>query len=419
MSEQTLKNFVQNYAWLGGFGGILTGLLAPVMYVALKDKGFDNLQIGILVLATAAVTAIFNIPFGVVADRYGRKLIFLAGEFFMFVFFVGFVLFDTFPVILGFMALAGLSAAMVSGTLDALFVDTIESYSSDPKVVQQSLAVAGGYQMGGVFAGALLSIALVYVSNGWRDMQRFDINYYVSATLMPLHMLAAYLLLPSDSGQRRAKADGTRFANQMSGVFSTCINNSVLGLLMLSSAVSALAFMSFEKFWQIKLSNLVSVEGGHWLFGAVFAGSMLVSMVGQLLSPLLCRLFGNNYNNVMVVIRALMAIAFSSLYFLTGLVAFIVAFLSIFLIAAMSASPLMTMFHSQVREADRTSMLSLRAVFLQVGAMFGILMAAYASHIYSLEFAFLLSAGVFLLSITLMLAPQTAALGRKLAQDAA
>jgi MFS family permease len=419
MSEQTLKHFVRSYAWLGGFGGILTGLLAPVMYVVLKDKGFDNLQIGMLVLATAAVTAIFNIPFGVVADRYGRKLIFLAGEFFMFVFSIGFVLFDTFPVILGFMALAGLSAAMVSGTLDALFVDTIESYSSDPKVVQQSLAVAGGYQMGGVFAGAMLSIALVYVGNGWRDMQRFDINYYVSAALMPLHMLAAYLLLPSDLGQRRAKAGGTRFANQMSGVFSTCINNSVLGLLMLSSAVSALAFMSFEKFWQIKLSNLVSIEGGHWLFGAVFAGSMLVSMVGQLLSPPLCRLFGNNYNNVMVVIRVLMAIAFSSLYFFTGLVAFIVAFLSIFLIAAMSASPLMTMFHSQVREADRTSMLSLRAVFLQVGAMFGILMAAYASHIYSLEFAFLLSAGVFLLSITLMLAPQTAALGRKLAQDAA
>jgi hypothetical protein len=341
---------------------------------------------------------------------------FLTGEFLMFVFTIGFVMFDAFHIILGFMALAGLSAAMVSGTLDALFVDTIESYSSDPKVVQQSLAVAGGCQMGGVFAGALLSIALVYVGEG---MQRFVINYYVSAALIPIHMLAVYLLLPSDSGQRSAKADGILVANQVSGIFSTCINNSVLSLLMLSSAVSAVAFMSFEKFWQIKLSNLVSVEGGHWLFGAVFAGSMLVSMVGQLLSPPLCRLFGNNYNNVMIVIRVSMAIAFSSLYFFTGLVAFVIAFMGIFLTAAMSASPLMTMFHNQVHEADRTAMLSLRAVFLQVGAMLGILMAAYTSHIYSLEFAFLLSAGVFLLSITLMLAPQTTALGRKLAQDVA
>ncbi|WP_332877612.1 MFS transporter [Massilia sp. S19_KUP03_FR1] len=416
MSEQTLKKFVRRYAGLGGFGGVITGLLAPVMYVVLKEKGYDSLHIGMMVFVTALVTAIFNIPFGILADRYGRKRVFLLGELFMFVFCIGLLLFDAFSVLLALMAIAGLSAAMASGTLDALFVDTIETYSRDPKAVQQSSAVAGGYQMGGVFAGAFISSVLAYFYMGALASHRFEINYLVAALLIPLHMLAVTIMIPSDANVRRDKIGSVLFGRERGSILSTCMNNSVLSLLLLSSSISALAFMSFEKFWKIKLSNLVNFEGGQWLFGAVYAGSKLVSMIGQLLSPRLCRAFGNNYNNVMIFVRIALAAAFSTLYFLTDIISFVLAFLCIFLIAALSSSPVMTLFHNQVRETERTAMLSLRAVFLQVGAMAGILIATYAAHTYSLEFAFLLSAIVFLLSTALMLTPKTTALGRRLAQ---
>ncbi len=411
-----LESFLKRFYFIQSLGGLVLGLVMPIMYVVLKNKGLDVFEIGMLILTSALVTIFSEIPCGALSDRIGRKILFILGQLFYFVCCVFIYIFDSFSLLVVAMAFAGVSLAMVSGTLDAVLVSNVKRQDTNSEFLQISLAKAGMYSMLGILVGALLSgvwLDFGIVSSNKASLQE---NYLFASVLLPIQMLSVFVFIKDEPTERQVHAN-ISLLTSISISYKKVVDRKALSLLMLSSGFAALAFISLEKFWQLEVLAYIGEDKDHWIFGGLFSMSICVGMAGQALSNQLCRAFNNNYIHVMLFIRIMQGALFILLFFVTGLIQFAVVFSLIYFVSALSQSPVMTLFHSEVDEEDRATMLSFRSVFLQLGAAVGIIFSAYISQNYSIETAFLVSGAIYLISTPILLMPALKALGDKLSSN--
>jgi len=101
-------------------------LIYPIGVVLFTDNGMQPWQVGFLLTVWSATTLLLEIPSGVLADKYSRKNILIAGEWFR-VF--GFLCWIVWPNFYGFMLgfiLWGVESALSSGTFEALLYDELK-----------------------------------------------------------------------------------------------------------------------------------------------------------------------------------------------------------------------------------------------------------------------------------------------------
>ncbi len=90
------------------------------------DYGISPVQIGILLSIWSATSFLFEVPSGVIADKFSRKYVLLAGQLLRF---VGYLCWVIFPNFLGFAVgffFWGVKSALTSGTFQALIFDNLK-----------------------------------------------------------------------------------------------------------------------------------------------------------------------------------------------------------------------------------------------------------------------------------------------------
>ncbi|MCH1924324.1 MFS transporter [Shewanella sp. C32] len=419
----SIGQFRWRFFIIRAFSGLIMGIIAPVMYLVLQAKGFNMLQIGTLVIVSSISTMVLEVPCGMLSDRLGRKTLFIFGQLSMLLFVLGMYSLNSWGIMLLVMVCAGMSTAMISGTLDALFVEQLKAQQLGSRQLQRGLAHFSLANQMGMLLGALLSGALfadaVLVSSrdSSSNLADYTMNYGLVALLLPLQMLlSGYLLHEATSPSATPVRQG--LLPLLQEAWQPLMQQATLRLLLLSSALGATAYISFEKFWQLQLKTLIGEQPLAWLFGALFAGSILLGMAGQAMSPRFCRLFNYNYVAANIAIRLLQAALFAALFWAQHWLSFVLVFALIYWVSALSYSPVMTLFHSEVRDSERSTMLSIRSVFIQLGAVLGVGIAACSAEYGSLRLAFFVSALIYLLSIAVLFAPSLRRLGVRLAEEA-
>lgn len=411
------KKFIGRYCFIQGVGGLIAGFIAPIMYVVLKGKGFEIIEIGLLILTSAVTTIIFEVPCGALSDKFGRKQLFLIGQFFSLIFCYTMFASNSLTLLFAAMFCAGLSSAMISGTLDALFVSRLNKESNDTQFLQISIAKAGLFNMLGMFFGALLSGVLLKDQVVSNNPSGFEINYGIVVCLLPVYMLLVFSLIKGGKGKNeRNMQSRQRFSSLISNSFKEVAKHRTLKSLMLSSSAAVIAYVSLEKFWQLKLLDIIGYNDLKWVFGVLFASTILIGAFGQALSSILCRAFNNNYVHTLVFIRVLQGSLFLLLSISDGIASFIAVFVCIHFVSALSHSPVLTLFHSEIDDSKRSTMLSFRSIFIQAGATLGIVIASLISQYISLSAAFVVSGIIYFISIALLFLPSVTALGYKLSK---
>jgi len=388
------------------------GLIAPIMYVVLKQKGFEIIEIGLLIILSSMTTVLSEVPFGLLSDRIGRKKMFIAGQLAFITFCIGMIYTDNFMIMSLCMIMAGTSTAMSSGTLDALFIDTLNAYKIQPNVMQESIAKLGAASMVGLLFGAVASgfVGDLIFENGHRTS--FESNYVVVAFLIPFLLLLVHFLINEDR-----KHTSNSIKDHSLNILQSIKNKNALFLMMFSSSIGAVAFISFEKFWQLELSSIVEDNNKKWMFGVLFSLSIISGIIGQLLSVKLCSWFNNNYIKTLTLIRVLQGILFCLLFIDHNLLGFSIIFVLIFFVSSLSQSPVLTLFHHEVEENERSTMLSIRSIFLQCGAIIGIIIASIVTHFASLELTFVISGAIYFISISLLYSNPMQDIGIKLSSS--
>ena len=140
------------------------GMWLPIIVLFVQDRGFSLTQYTILDAVWYASTLVFEIPTGVVTDRYGRKISLLIAVLVqsLSLFIVAYSY--TFAVMFIAYVLWGFGSSFETGTHDALIYDSLDQINkaSDYRIVRgrmTSLAIFAG-ALGSILAGYLGGIQL-------------------------------------------------------------------------------------------------------------------------------------------------------------------------------------------------------------------------------------------------------------------
>ena len=122
MTEHTRQ--LRKFGWYG----LLKNLkwFEPYLLLFLLEQQLSFVQIGILFAIRETTIYLFEIPSGVIADRYGKKKELILSFAFYIVSFVGFFLSGNFWILILPMVLFGLGEAFRSGTHKAMIMDYLD-----------------------------------------------------------------------------------------------------------------------------------------------------------------------------------------------------------------------------------------------------------------------------------------------------
>lgn len=407
-----LGGFHQGFHWFSA------GLLIPIIALLQLEKGLTLLQVGYNAAAYSAVVLLLELPTGGLADTIGRKRVYILSRVFQ-ILAGGFLLVvGSFPLVLaGFISL-GISRALSSGSMDAYFIDALET-AAPGKDLQHPLAIMGMFVPAGVAVGSLLggwlpmSLGPVLKHAGFGDIYSGNIVIGLVCTAGQLLFTALVIHEPKPSagteelseelsaGTEELTNGFTRFKRTFVTGIAEGLKNKKLLLLLSATLAWGLAFSGLEQFWQPRVKGFLGDDDGTMIFGILSTGYFAASALGSMLSIPLSRLMRNRHGATMILLRLCMGCLFIILSRAAGIGMFSVFYLLTFFANGTSNSPHEAMFNRNVPAGRRATLLSLDSLFLQVGGALGSLYAGFVAETFSIGAAWLIGGIIIMVSSVL------------------
>ncbi|MEL3974428.1 MFS transporter [Rossellomorea oryzaecorticis] len=239
--------------------------------IYLGDKGMTFGEIGLLEALLHLAIVLFEVPTGMIADLYGRKVSLVIGNLFSLLYALLMLISGTFTVFtLAFLSM-GLMVTFHSGAEQAFAYDTLKNQNREKDYTRV---------IGSMTAISLLSLSLAKFLGGFMAEVSWE---WVYVSTIVTHVLAVIPLLFMKEPEREKTEDiGGRWYNQWVHQFKLGVrvwkNNPVIHqpvvLFILASAVMVIiVFYGQEYFIQLGYSSIVvgaifTIEG---LLGVVMA----------------------------------------------------------------------------------------------------------------------------------------------------
>ena len=261
-----------------GFTAVLLGAL-------LAARGYGSVQVGVVLTALIAGTALASLAVGRFADRFGRRRCYA-------VFFGGIAAAGV--VVAAGAPLWVLLAVALTGTLSTDVVDNGPATTLEQAMLAAedagTAAVYGRYNMVGAAAGALGSLAVILTGLG-PDGASGGVHAWLFLVLVPVGITGAILAarLSPEVEARAAGASalrpGTRARTRLGP--SRAVVRRLAGLFAVDAAGGGLVTTGFLSYYLAERYH-ASVVALGWLFFAV----SVVQAISVALAPLLARRFG-------------------------------------------------------------------------------------------------------------------------------
>jgi len=261
-----------------GFTAVLLGALQA-------DRGFSHLQVGVVLTALIAGTALASLAVGRFGDRFGRR--------------------RSYAVFFGGVALAGVVVAAgaplwvllvvaLTGTLSTDVVDNGPATTLEQAMLATEDAgtarVYGRYNTVGAATGALGSLAVILTGLGPHGASG-EVHAWLFLLLVPVGITGAILAARMSAAVEPGFAEAstlepvTRARSQLGP--SRAVVRRLAGLFAVDAAGGGLVTTGFLSYYFAERYH-VSVVSLGWLFFAV----AVVQAVSVALAPLLARRFG-------------------------------------------------------------------------------------------------------------------------------
>lgn len=252
-----------------GLQGLL--LWVPVEKLFISGIGFDAASVGILAAAYAAVVPIFEVPSGVLADRWSRSWIMVwASVALAASSLLGGLSTNVTTYVIAAMFL-GVYFAMNSGTVDSIVYDAVMEETGSNGLYETWI---GRVRM--VESGAFVSSALAGgVLASWTSPR---LTYFVS---IPFVTLAIVAFLRFDEPRLHRSPEPVALRSHVAITFRAMTRQDVV-LVMLLAAVAALisqAIFEFGPLWLVNLDAPPALFGPYWaaLVSTLGLGGFLIS----------------------------------------------------------------------------------------------------------------------------------------------
>lgn len=249
------------------------GIWIPVLSLTMLSKGCTYQTLAIAMASYSAITILLEVPSGIFADRYGRKLCFLLSCLFFALHIIFLLLASNLLSLIPSLLFYGIGRAFSSGSLDALFV---EEYTEKNGTDNLS-AITGQmifYQMTGLIAGTVIGGALP-------SYHQYMFHSYIRLFLLAATFSLCFLLVseaPKPRGEKRQSL--SEYLHQSLSVIKSA--PFILAILLCGLCFGVLmalietywqpVFMNLAHPWQKKLLGFVAAAG----FASSLAGNWLI-----------------------------------------------------------------------------------------------------------------------------------------------
>ncbi|UCD93597.1 MAG: MFS transporter [Candidatus Zixiibacteriota bacterium] len=266
MSDLTGRN-VRLFYVLEAILSLTGGIILPVYVVYFRNFDVSLFQVALLAAIFEATIIIFEVPTGIFADRFGRRLSTVAGFFLLTVAGAIFFAFRSFTGFVVAEIVFGISETFISGALEALAVDSLdkdEREKSLPRLFANRTMVKTSALLIGMIAGGYLA-------------GRFLPSLFAPVIFIAAVGLAAALFLREsvreESGAEKAK-------EKARSVAGTVFRNGAVLALFAVGLFSNFVYEPADQFWQVLFSEIKGVPASYFgIFTA--AGLILVIAVAR------------------------------------------------------------------------------------------------------------------------------------------
>jgi MFS family permease len=365
----TTRSLVRRFVLLRALRWLPIGVTVPFLVLLPIDRGLGIGSVGVVWGTHSIVAILFEVPSGGLADTIGRRTTLLIGSVLNAAALAALGLATGLVTFMLAAALLAVGRALISGSLEAWFVDELRTIAPDAEL-HRPLAAGSTAEALGLGIGALIGGVIPLLDGGLPDhgdglLVHLSIPFLAAAGagLVYVAAIAAFVHEPPRTTSRdwRGVATATR-----TGLLAARASRNVR-LVLGIAIIIGLTGSTTELLWQPRLEELLG-QGKHtWLFGALAAGSMAVAAAGAAASPWFGARAGNRrvYASAFVVAAAmlsLLAVAQTTLLFCA---VYLLCFWGMALSDPMHASTL----HNAIDGETRATVASAEGLATQIGAL--------------------------------------------------
>jgi len=402
-APQTVRSATRRLVGLTALRWLPVGLTTPIIVLLAQSRGLSLGEIGVLFTVHAAIVIALELPTGGLADVLGRRPVVVAGAVLHLLSCVVYATATSFAGFLAGVVLLGLGRVLDSGPVEAWYVDNVHRIDPDadvaPGLSWHSAADGGGLAIGAVIGGLMPALL------GGVGGHALALPYAAAAALDLLFIAAVVRLMTEDRPPRTgtvraALASGLRAVPAtVGGAVRLSVTDRPMRLVLLLTAVGGVGLVGCELLGPVRFAGLAGdPDDGAAVYGVVLAISFGTAALGAMAAPALRRLLGGSTRVTCAVLTVLGAVGLAVLAGpdLLGLAA---AGFAAYYVAHGAAWPLLSaVLHSRVTAAHRATAVSAMSLAMALGGILGNSVVPWLADGVSTDVAFLVVAGVVLLS---------------------
>lgn len=412
-----IQQLVRRYSVVNNLLAFIMGMRMPIFFLMLSSKGFDLQQVGWLIGILSLSAFVFEIPFGSLADRLGRKKVYLLGEACLLFSYVVFWLGEQWILFALAMLVNGMGKSLMSGSIDALFVEQYQRLAQQQpeqadlmrdqaKVLSRSmLAMGAGALLGGVLPWAISLISSFLMDTSFSNAELLSWNFALMSALVLVHWLATQALIHEPKASIAARTNPRAQADfSLQQAILLVVRSPVILAFMCLQFATGVMFISLDNLWQPQLNLLLGEHHNLWLFGVISSISFFCMSLGQKLSiravkqrertPAVLQVCQLG----IVLVMALLASAEQIAFFALG-------YIGINMLSGMMSGPLTTLFHGAISDQYRSTLLSVRSSFQQAGGLLAAVGGGAVAASFGIAVAWWSACVIGLLAATVFLLP--------------
>ena len=251
-----------------GLQGVI--LWVPVEKLFMSEIGFDAASVGAMAAAYAAVVPLFEVPSGILADRWSRRGVMAVASLALMASSLVGGLSNNVPMYVVSAMILGVYFAMNSGTVDAVVYDTVLEETGSNALYEARIGrvrlVESAAFVGSALAGGVLA--------GWTSARS---TYFLS---IPVVALAVLAFLRFNEPRLHRSTDPVPLRSHIALTFRTMTRQrAVLQIIILAALASLVsqAIFEFGPLWLVALAAPTVLYGPYWatLVSTLGAGGIL------------------------------------------------------------------------------------------------------------------------------------------------
>lgn len=369
MKNRTVLLYM-TFVFLSNFSTILYFLTVYLEFV-----GFSMVAISGMMIAYQVSKFILEIPTGYIADRFGRKASGLVGVVGMLGYYAALLLIRSPVLLIGAFALKGFAVACVSGSIEAIYIDSVSQEQLVRLNVVERFVFYASYALSACVGGFISSVGAYYVG--------------LSADIFAMVLtLAVVACIPEERREDAVTTSERGISPRMIG--AAISSNSILRSAFVMDCSQAFAFVALEDFFSLLLAGrgMNAVASG-----VTIAVQLLVSAsIGFIAPSVIARVdkgrFARICGIVRLVLTALFLIPFTPAYLLP--VFYVLQTVAYSLFAPIKYS----VFQNNADSSMRCSLISVQSQMVAVGAVLFYLLNAVLSSIAGIRVVLLVALGI-------------------------